>query len=37
MLAPHARLVMAQFDDDADDDAENSGPSDADQRWLAVE
>jgi hypothetical protein len=37
MLAPHARLVLAQFDEDLDDDAEESEPSDADRRWLAVE
>jgi hypothetical protein len=39
MIAPHARLVLAEIetDDRADDDAEVPEPSDADQRWLAVE
>jgi hypothetical protein len=35
MLAPHARLVLADIETDADDEVPE--PSDADQRWLAVE
>ncbi|MFD1084711.1 plasmid pRiA4b ORF-3 family protein [Micromonospora andamanensis] len=35
-LASHARLVLAEFDDDGDDD-EPPEPAAADLRWLAVE
>jgi hypothetical protein len=38
MLAPHARVVLAEFDpDDRDDDEDVSEPSEADRLWLAVE